>query len=213
MAECGLALVLSGPSGAGKSTIAKELCRRDSRCRLSVSATTRAPRPGETEGVAYFFRTRLDFEKQIANNEFVEYEEYAGNYYGTPRAFLDSCVTKGEVAVLDIEVKGAARIAAQYPSAVRVFVLPPDPEELVSRLVARKTETRETLLKRLAVARQEIARMDEYDYLVVNDEYTKAADRVQDIIAGERLRLRGGEREAWLGGRPAEDVLCLPDGM
>lgn len=207
----GCVFVLSGPSGAGKSTLAKELCRVDNRCRLSISATTRAPRPGESEGTSYFFLSHEAFEQKIAEGAFVEYEEYAGNYYGTPLAFLEETINAGQHVILDIEVKGAAVIARNYPSARRIFVLPTTPELLVERLVGRQTEEPAVLAKRLTVARNEILRMGEYDYLVINGTLDAALDQLRGIISAESCLIRGGECEQWLSGRDPEAVLHLPE--
>lgn len=183
----GLKIVLSGPSGSGKGTIVKELIS-DDQFLLSISATTRAPRQGEEEGVHYFFKTREDFEQMIAQNELLEYAEFCGNYYGTPKAFIEESVKNGKDVILEIEVKGAMQIKEIYPDAIFIFVVPPSLAELESRLIGRNTEAREVIDKRLNRAKEELALYDQYDYVVVNDRLVEAIEEIKCIVRSEKLK-------------------------
>ena len=183
----GLKIVLSGPSGSGKGTIVKELIR-DEQFLLSISATTRAPRQGEEEGVHYFFKTRDDFESMIANNELIEYAEFCGNYYGTPKAFIEESVKNGKDVILEIEVKGAMQIKEIYPEAIFIFVVPPSLAELENRLVGRNTEARDVIDQRLNRAKEELALYNQYDYVVVNDRLVDAIDEIGCIVRAEKLK-------------------------
>ena len=183
----GLKIVLSGPSGSGKGTIVKELIK-DDQFLLSISATTRSPRQGEEEGVHYFFKTRDAFESMIAQNELLEYAEFCGNYYGTPKAFIEESVKNGKDVILEIEVEGAMQIKKIYPEAVFIFVVPPSLTELESRLVGRNTEAREVIEQRLARAKEELALYTQYDYVVVNDRLVEAIDEIKCIVRAEKLK-------------------------
>lgn len=183
----GLKIVLSGPSGSGKGTIVKELIR-DEQFLLSISATTRVPRQGEEEGVHYFFKTRDDFESMIANNELIEYAEFCGNYYGTPKAFIEESVKNGKDVILEIEVKGAMQIKKIYPEAIFIFVVPPSLVELENRLVGRNTEARDVIEQRLNRAKEELALYNQYDYVVVNDRLVDAIDEIGCIVRAEKLK-------------------------
>ena len=183
----GLKIVLSGPSGSGKGTIVKELIR-DEQFLLSISATTRAPRQGEEEGVHYFFKTRDDFESMITNNELIEYAEFCGNYYGAPKAFIEESVKNGKDVILEIEVKGAMQIKKIYPEAIFIFVVPPSLVELENRLVGRNTEARDVIEQRLNRAKEELALYNQYDYVVVNDRLVDAIDEIGCIVRAEKLK-------------------------
>lgn len=183
----GLKIVLSGPSGSGKGTIVKELIK-DEQFLLSISATTRSPRQGEEEGVHYFFKTRDEFETMIAQNELLEHAEFCGNYYGTPKAFIEDSVKNGKDVILEIEVAGAMQIKQIYPEAVFIFVVPPSLTELESRLVGRNTEAREIIEQRLARAKEELALYDNYDYVVINDRLVEAIDEIKCIVRAEKLK-------------------------
>ena len=183
----GLKIVLSGPSGSGKGTIVKELIK-DEQFLLSISATTRSPRQGEEEGVHYFFKTREEFEGMIAQNELLEYAEFCGNYYGTPKAFIENSVKNGKDVILEIEVEGAMQIKKIYPDAVFIFVVPPSLTELENRLVGRNTEAREVIEQRLARAKEELALYTQYDYVVVNDRLVEAIDEIKCIVSAEKLK-------------------------
>lgn len=183
----GLKIVLSGPSGSGKGTIVKELIK-DEQFQLSISATTRSPRQGEEEGVHYFFKTREAFESMIAQNELLEHAEFCGNYYGTPKAFIEDSVKNGKDVILEIEVEGAMQIKEIYPEAVFIFVVPPSLTELENRLVGRNTETREVIDQRLGRAKEELALYKQYDYVVVNDRLVEAIEEIQCIVRAEKLK-------------------------
>ena len=183
----GLKIVLSGPSGSGKGTIVRELIK-DEQFLLSISATTRSPRQGEEEGVHYFFKTREAFEDMIAQNELLEYAEFCGNYYGTPKAFIEESVKNGKDVILEIEVEGAMQIKKIYPEAIFVFVVPPSLTELENRLVGRNTEAREVIDQRLARAKEELALYTQYDYVVVNDRLVEAIDEIKCIVRAEKLK-------------------------
>ena len=183
----GLKIVWSGPSGSGKGTIVKELIK-DEHFLLSISATTRSPRQGEEEGVHYFFKTREEFEGMIAQNELLEYAEFCGNYYGTPKAFIENSVKNGKDVILEIEVEGAMQIKKIYPDAVFIFVVPPSLTELENRLVGRNTEAREVIEQRLARAKEELALYTQYDYVVVNDRLVEAIDEIKCIVRAEKLK-------------------------
>ena len=183
----GLKIVLSGPSGSGKGTIVKELIK-DEQFLISISATTRSPRQGEEEGVHYFFKTREEFEEMIAGSELLEYAEFCGNYYGTPKAFIEDSVKNGKDVILEIEVEGAMQIKKIYPEAVFIFVVPPSLTELENRLVGRNTEAREAIDQRLTRAKEELALYTQYDYVVVNDRLVEAIDEIKCIVRAEKLK-------------------------
>ncbi|MFH0910422.1 MAG: guanylate kinase [Planctomycetota bacterium] len=203
----GLILLLSGPAGAGKTTLSRRLCEARADCVLSISATTRPPRGREKDGVEYFFLSPEAFEARAAQGGFAEHAEFCGHRYGTPEAFLEEKTRQGRNVVLDIEVKGAARIRRRHPDAVMIFLLPPTPEVLVERLLGRGTETRAEAARRMETARNEILRMEEYDYCIVNDDLERAFQALGSIVESETHRIRGGECDAWLGGRDPSEVL------
>lgn len=183
-------LVISSPSGGGKSTIARHLLQARDDLGYSVSATTRPPREGEEDGVAYHFLTPEEFARREAGGEFVETAMYGGHRYGTLRGEIRRVLESGRHAVLDIEVAGARQVRQSFPDAVQVFVLPPSGAVLVDRLKGRRTETEGALAKRLAHAEDELAQAGEYDYVVVNDDLVTAVDRVAAILDAESLRVR-----------------------
>ena len=185
--KTGLKIVLSGPSGSGKGTLVKELIKNE-QFLLSISATTRKPRQGEEEGVHYFFREREEFETMIANNELLEYAEFCGNYYGTPKAFIEESVKNGKDVILEIEVEGAMQVKEIYPDAVFIFIVPPSLTELENRLVGRNTETREVIERRLARAKEELGLYNQYNYVVVNDRLVEAIDDINGIVRSEKLK-------------------------
>jgi guanylate kinase len=186
----GILIVVSGFSGAGKGTIMKKLCEEyPAEYALSISATTRAPRVGETEGVEYFFRTRESFEQMIAENALIEYAQYVGNYYGTPRAYVEEQLATGRNVILEIEIQGALKVKEKFPDTLLLFVTPPSAEELKKRLVGRGTETLEVIESRLKRANEEAEGIEQYDYLVVNDVLEDAVQEVHQIIANEHYRV------------------------
>ena len=187
----GLLLVVSGPAGVGKGSIDGILLERHSNMRLSVSATTRNPRPGEIDGVHYFFIDEDKFRTMIDNNEFLEHMHVFNlHYYGTPKAFVDQELQAGHDVILEIDVQGAMRIKEAYPEAVLVFIAPPSMSQLKERLIGRNTETPEQIEKRFATAYNEIKYMDRYDYVVVNDVIEYAVRRMENIINAEKCRVR-----------------------
>lgn len=183
----GLLVVVSGPSGAGKGTVMGRLITGGGYA-LSVSATTRSPREGEKDGINYFFKTRDEFEKMIADNEFLEYAEFCGNYYGTPAPYVQAMLDEGKNVILEIEVKGAFQVKERCPEAVLVFLAPPSIKELESRLVGRGTETADVIEKRLARALEELDLIDNYDYVVVNDDTDEAVSDIRSIVRAERRK-------------------------
>lgn len=166
----GILIVVSGFSGSGKGTIMKELLKRYDNYALSISATTRAPREGETDGREYFFKTREEFEKMIAKEELIEYAEYVNNYYGTPRAYVEEQLTAGKDVILEIEIQGALKVKKKFPDTLLLFVTPPSAEELRKRLIGRGTETMEVIEQRMQRAIEESDGMESYDYYVINDD-------------------------------------------
>ncbi len=188
----GLLLVVSGPAGVGKGTINAELMRRHPNIVMSVSATTRAPRPGEIDGVHYFFHTEEEFQELIRQNALLEYVKvFNMNYYGTPRAFVESKLASGHDVILEIDVQGAAKVRSTFPEAVLVFICPPSMEELKSRLVGRATETPEAIRRRTEEAYREIRSAgDFYDYAVINESVETAVLQMEAILSAERDRVR-----------------------
>ena len=184
----GLLIVISGASGTGKGTVCKELLAREQGLAYSVSATSRAPRAGEQDGREYYFRTRAEFKKMIAAGEFLEYADVYGNYYGTPLAPIEERRAAGEDILLEIDTQGALNVMERCPDGTFIFLLPPSLEELRSRITGRGTETAESLARRLAAARDEILLGKRYRYAVLNDTVGAATDRIQTILAAERLR-------------------------
>ena len=186
----GLLLVVSGPAGVGKGTLDKALLERHQDMKLSVSATTRAPRPGEIDGVHYFFKTEEEFKAMIERNEFLEYMHvFQTNYYGTPRSFVEEQLSRGIDVILEIDVQGAMKVKKAFPNAVMIFIAPPSMAELKSRLIGRTTETLEQIEKRFATAEKEIAMLPEYEYVVTNDVVEMAVNRMEYIITAEKCKV------------------------
>lgn len=186
----GLLLVVSGPAGVGKGTLDKALLERHQDMKLSVSATTRAPRPGEIDGVHYFFKTEEEFKAMIERNEFLEYMHvFQTNYYGTPRSFVEEQLSRGIDVILEIDVQGAIKVKKAFPNAVMIFIAPPSMAELKSRLIGRNTETLEQIEKRFATAEKEIAMLPEYEYVVTNDVVEMAVNQMEAIITAEKCKV------------------------
>jgi guanylate kinase len=189
MQEKGLLIVLSGPSGVGKGTVRKELFSQpDTAFEYSVSATTRLPREGETNGVDYFFKSREEFEEMIKQDQLLEYAEFVGNYYGTPVEYVRQTLDAGKDVFLEIEVQGASQVRRKFPEGLFIFLAPPSLSELENRIVTRGTETEDIIKGRMRAAREEIEMMELYDYVVENDHVENAADRVKAIVVAEHCR-------------------------
>lgn len=186
MKQKGILMVLSGFSGAGKGTLVRALLKKYDDYSLSVSMTTRAPREGEREGVEYFFTTREKFEETIADNGLVEYALYCGNYYGTPRAYVEEQMAAGKNVILEIEIQGALKIKEKFPDSLLVFVTPPDAIELKRRLESRGTESAEVIARRLARAAEESEGIEAYDYIVVNDDLEECAEELHRLVDASR---------------------------
>jgi guanylate kinase len=187
----GLLFVVSGPSGAGKDTLVEGLKARRERLLYSVSATTREPRPGEREGTDYFFLEVEEFRRRLSESAFLEWREYNGNFYGTPRSFIQEKLRNGYDVVLKPEVNGALALKAQFPDAVLIFIVPDKFSYLRSRLEARRTETNEQIAARLEIAHDEFTFVRRFDYLVINEEAQpqQAVDDLEAIVRAERYRI------------------------
>ncbi len=185
----GLLLVVSGPAGVGKGTVNAALMAKHPEIKMSVSATTRAPRPGEIDGVHYFFKTKEEFDRMIGENAFLEYMQVFGmNYYGTPKSFVESEREKGNHVILEIDVQGAMKVREACPDAVLVFIAPPSLKILKERLVGRGTETQESIDVRTATALEELKMLPKYDYMVINDVVEEAVGEMEAILTSELLR-------------------------
>ena len=185
----GLLLVISGPSGVGKGTLVNALMERNQKIKMSVSATTRAPRPGEIEGVHYFFKTEEEFKAMVDRGEFLEYIHVFGSkYYGTPRSFVEQQLENGYDVILEIDVQGAMKVKQAFPDAVLMFITAPSMSEIKSRLIGRGTETMEQVEKRFATAFQEIKMIPQYDYVIINDVVDVAVHHMEAILEAERCR-------------------------
>ena len=196
MKKQGTLVVVSGFAGTGKGTVMKELLKRYDSYALSISATTRNPRPGEVDGREYFFKTTEEFEQMIKDNEFVEHACYVGNYYGTPKKYVQEQLAEGKDVILEIEIQGALNIKSQFPNALLLFIAPPSADVLKERLVGRGTETQEVIEQRLARAVEESMGIENYDYLVVNDDLDECVENVHQMI----------QSAGWKMSRRLEDV-------
>ncbi|MCI6812300.1 MAG: guanylate kinase [Lachnospiraceae bacterium] len=183
----GLLIVISGFSGAGKGTLMKRLIEDYQNYALSISMTTRPPRQGEVEGREYFFATREQFEEKIAQDGFIEYASYCGNYYGTPRAYVESQLAAGKDVILEIEIQGAMKIKEKYPDALLLFVMPPSAKALYSRLTGRGTETEEVIQKRLSRAAEESVGIEGYDYVMINDDLEQCVRQLHQLLQDSHL--------------------------
>ncbi|MFC5401849.1 guanylate kinase [Cohnella soli] len=190
----GILFVLSGPSGVGKGTVCTLLRSKLTELVYSVSATTRSPREGEKDGVNYFFKSREQFMRMIEEDALLEHAEYVGNYYGTPRDFVEKTLSEGKDIILEIEVQGALKVREKFAEGVFVFLMPPSLNELKQRIVGRGTETQATIDHRLSVAVEEMNLLHHYDYAVVNDKIELACERISSIITAEHCK-----RERFLG--------------
>ena len=193
MKNKGLLLVVSAPSGCGKGTILGEILKDDS-FYYSISATTRAPREGEQDGVNYLFITKEEFEQRIAQGGMLEYAQYCGNYYGTPKKEVEQMRDAGRDVILEIEVEGAMKVRALCPDAVFLFIAPPSVEELRRRLNKRGTEAAEVIEERVSQASRELSYANRYDYIIVNGELEKAIQDFRTVVRAEKLRTKNGNK-------------------
>lgn len=178
----GILLILSGFAGSGKGTIVRELIKRYDNYALSVSATTRAPRPGEEDGREYFFKTREEFENMISRDEFLEHAEYVGNYYGTPRKYVEDMLEEGRDVILEIEMQGALSVKEKCPEAALMFVMPPSVQEVYNRLKKRGTESEEVIMKRMRRGAEEAEGIGKYDFLIINDDLEECINEVHNTV-------------------------------
>ncbi|MBR1421262.1 MAG: guanylate kinase [Selenomonadaceae bacterium] len=185
----GILLVISGSSGTGKGTVCNSLRKRRPDLEYSISATTRSPRAGETDGVEYFFLTRDEFKRKIEAGDFLEYADNYGNFYGTPRDKVLELLNLGKTILLEIDVQGAHQVQKNYPDGVFIFLLPPSIEELKRRIIGRNSETEESIQKRLSIVNDELESGKSYNYVVVNDEVERAVDEICAILDAESLKV------------------------
>ena len=188
MSQQGILVVVSGFSGAGKGTLMKELLKRYDNYALSISATTRSPREGETDGKEYFFVSKERFQDMIAQGQLIEYAQYVNHYYGTPKEYVESQMAAGKDVILEIEIQGALKVKKRFPDTLLLFVTPPSAQELKRRLVGRGTETIEVINARLRRAAEEAAGMEAYDYLLINDEIETCVDEMHQLIQLQHRR-------------------------
>lgn len=193
----GKSFIISGPSGVGKSTVLKELFKDRDDLYFSISATTRAPREGEVNGVHYHFIDVERFQQLISEDAFLEYAEYVGNFYGTPKKFVDAAMDEGKDVILDIELQGAIQVTSKRPDVVRIFIAPPSWEELEKRLTSRGTDSPEKIRERLVRAKVELQNANTYDYFVINDTVEQAVREINAIMLAEHCK--PSERMAILG--------------
>ncbi len=187
--EKGNLIVISGPSGSGKGTIIKELLSINKKLWLSISMTTRNIRPGDIPNESYYFLTREEFESRIKEDKFLEYAEYNGNYYGTPKDKIEDYLNKGIDVILEIEIQGALKIKEKVKDAIFIFIMPPSLKELKRRLIGRNTETIDKVISRFTTAYKEINEVTKYNYVVVNDEIHNSVEKVNSIIISEKCRV------------------------
>lgn len=190
MNKKGQLIVVSGPSGVGKGTMLREYMGERENVRYSVSATTRAPRPGEENGKDYYFLTKEEFLNRVQQGNILEYAQYNGNFYGTPKDMVEQALSRGQDIILEIDVQGALQVKAKSPDALLIFIMPPSWEELRQRLIGRQTEDEATINKRLAIAREEMEQAREYQYIVVNDNLAEAVAQFNHIVEANRLTVK-----------------------
>ncbi len=196
MCECGQLIVISGPSGAGKSTVIRKVMNANPNMVFSISATTRPPRDGEVDGVNYYFVDKPCFEEMIANKELLEYAQYVGNYYGSPRDAVYDHLVAGKDVVFDIEVQGAMQIKRICPDAIMIFMVPSTFDEIERRLRGRGTDSEDTVQQRIVAAKNECRYAPDYKYLVINDDTDVAAAEINAIVTAEKCRM--DERKKYL---------------
>lgn len=195
MKKQGTLVVVSGFAGTGKGTVMKELLKRYDSYALSISATTRNPRGGEVDGREYFFKTKEEFEQMIEADEFVEYACYVGNYYGTPKKYVQEQLAAGRDVILEIEIQGALKIKSKFSDALLLFIAPPSADVLKERLVGRGTETEDVIEQRLARAVEESKGIENYDYLVVNDDLDECVENVHQVIQSAGWKMSRREKD------------------
>ncbi len=188
MSQLGMLIIVSAPSGTGKNAVIKELMKADENIFYSVSVTTRKPRNKEKNGINYFFETRDEFEKMIINKELIEWDEYVNNYYGTPKKFIEEMTNEGKDVILEITVEGAINVKEMWPEAVMIFLLPPSMNELRKRIICRNTECEDSINQRMLSAEKELDYVNDYEYVVINDDLSYAVNQVEEIIHAERLK-------------------------
>ena len=185
----GLLIVISGPSGCGKNSIINELLKIRKNTWVSISCTSREPRGEEKDGVNYYFLSKEEFEEEISNDDFLEYAEYSGNYYGTPKKYIKEHLDKGEDVILEIEIQGALKIKEKLDETIFIFIMPPSMKELKKRLINRNTDSLEKIEKRFKRAYEEINEISKYNYVVVNDDLSLAVKKVDSILEAEKCRV------------------------
>ncbi len=188
MSNKGVLIILSGPSGSGKDTVLNELVKVVDDVKISISMTTREKRDGEIDGLHYYFVSREYFEKRISEDKMLEYAEYANNFYGTPKDPVDEMLSSGKSVILKIEVQGAEKIRNIYPDVISIFLMPPSMKALEGRLRGRNSEDEEVIQHRLVIAKEEIKRASEYDYIVINDTVENAVEGIKTIINAEKSK-------------------------
>ena len=184
----GLLLVVSGPSGAGKGTVCRELLENNQDNYLSISATTRQPRPGEKDGISYWFKSKEEFEHLLAEDKFLEHAKVYDNYYGTPRTEVEKYLNMGKNVILEIDIQGALQVREKMPFSVLVFIVPPSLQELKTRLINRSTDSAEEIEKRLKCVAEEIKHISKYGYIVINNTVKEAVKKVNAILIAEKCR-------------------------
>lgn len=189
MMNTGIIMIVSGPSGSGKGTICTELSKKREDVYISVSVTTRPPRAEEVEGKSYYFKTKEEFEEMIRNDELIEWVKYCDNYYGTPKQNIEIKRNEGKNVILEIEVEGALNIKKKYPDSVLVFVFPPNYDELIKRLKGRGSEKNEEIEKRIRRATYEMSMIENYDYVIINDDIHNAVSKLESIIDAEKCKV------------------------
>jgi guanylate kinase len=201
----GFLVVLSGPSGVGKNTVLNAVLSQMPDLKYSVSVTTRPPRPGEVHGRDYFFVTDEEFDRLVQDDRLLEWAEFVGHRYGTPREYIEQCLRSGYTVIMDIDIQGARQIRQKMPEAVLVFLWPPSLEELSRRIRERGTDSEAAVSRRLAWARQELEAVRDYDYVIVNDDVEKAAAQLRSIVVAERCRVSRWNYRACLARLRGED--------